>query len=445
MRAASLPSARVPSTPRSAVHQALVRFVVRSLVALVLLTVGTVLVSNRIAHDEAQRDAQQRGSGIARGVAAPLVNRQVRAGDPAATARLAEVLTNRMRDGSVSHMKVWDRRGRVIWSDETALVGVRFTLPKRIDELFGTSLVNATFTSPHREDNDLDGADGPYYEVYVGAFDADHEPIVFETYISPKRLSADERAIMLELLPLGLGALVAFQLAILPLALSLARRVRLSQEERSKILRGALMASDLERRRISQEMHDVVVQKLAAVGYALPAVADGLAPGPASSSARATLDRTEALLHESVQSLRAVLADIYPPELHDVSGLRAALQDLADGAVQSSVRIDLVFAEDLTMPTDAARLVYRIVREGLRNVLRHAHASRAWVTVSGRGPDIDVRVEDDGVGLSASAERGHLGVRLLSDTVLDVGGDLELRTGSRGGAVLAATFPAVLT
>jgi signal transduction histidine kinase len=266
---------------------------------------------------------------------------------------------------------------------------------------------------------------------------------VFETGISHERLQVDQRAILGAILPLGIGALVLFQIVLLPLALSLARRAQRHEAERAKLLSWALMASDLERRRMAEEMHDVVLHKLAAVGYALPVLADsgsGLDP----RTAKATVSRAESLLQEGMQSLRAVLADIYPPDLRDGADLRGALEDLAENAAQSSVTVTVDIPREVHMQTDAARLVYRIVREGVRNVLRHSQAQHAWVRVSAHGDVVDVRVEDDGRGVGADAMPGHLGIRLLSDTVQDLGGDLELREREHGGSVLQATFPKVL-
>jgi signal transduction histidine kinase len=430
-----------PATP-SVVRQAVVRFVVCSLVALTVLVLGSVWASNRVAHHEAQRDAKVRGQGIARGVAAPLLTDGVRAGDPEATNLLAEAMTDRMREGTLSHVKIWEPDGTVIWADDPTIIGRRFELPGQIRRLFGSTEVSATSTA-HTRDKGPERTTGPFNEVYVGMFDAEGLPIVFETGISHERLQVDQRAILGAILPLGIGALVLFQIVLLPLALSLARRAQRHEAERAKLLSWALMASDLERRRMAEEMHDVVLHKLAAVGYALPVLADsgsGLDP----RTAKATVSRAESLLQEGMQSLRAVLADIYPPDLRDGADLRGALEDLAENAAQSSVTVTVDIPREVHMQTDAARLVYRIVREGVRNVLRHSQAQHAWVRVSAHGDVVDVRVEDDGRGVGADAMPGHLGIRLLSDTVQDLGGDLELRKREHGGSVLQATFPKVL-
>ena len=79
-------------------------------------------------------------------------------------------------------------------------------------------------------------------------------------------------------------------------------------------------------------------------------------------------------------------------------------------------------------------------------MLRHARATAAQVHLLRNGDDIVVRVVDDGRGVDENTVTapGHLGLRLLADTVQDLGGRLDLSPGARGGAILEAVFPADL-
>src|SRR5687768_5307015 len=110
--------AAVDLGPQSVVRKAVLRFLGWSLVALVVVGIATVAVSEHIAEDEALRDARFRGASMAHSVTAPLVDAAVRAGDPDAVSRLETIVQNRMRDGSVNHVKIWSSDGRVIWSDD---------------------------------------------------------------------------------------------------------------------------------------------------------------------------------------------------------------------------------------------------------------------------------------------------------------------------------------
>jgi signal transduction histidine kinase len=84
-----------------------------------------------------------------------------------------------------------------------------------------------------------------------------------------------------------------------------------------------------------------------------------------------------------------------------------------------------------------------VIREGLRNVARHARADQAVVRVRRDGREVVVQVEDDGVGLpTGGAPEGHFGLLLLSDTISDVGGTVRVAPAPLGGTLLEARFPA---
>jgi signal transduction histidine kinase len=429
----------------SVVRHAVLRFGLWTGVAVVLLAIGTVLVSERIARDEALEDARARAGNIARGIA-DLVDARTRAGDPESLDRLDLAMRGRPNRGTISHIKVWAEDGTVIWADEDSLVGRQFPLEADVTSLFGTDEVTADLSHLDRAENARERSEGELLEVYVGAVDADEVPMVFEAYLSTDAMKRDQERITAAVLPLSLGGILLFQLAVLPLAVSLARRVQRAQVERAKLLRHALRASDLERRRIAQDLHDGVIQDLAGLGYAMPMVAEQLPDTEQAADAREAVQHVSSVLGRDVSALRSLLTDIYPPDL-ETEGLVSAVEELAMRAEDADVAVTVQVTPEFQATLDATRLAYRVVREGLRNVIRHSHATAAQVQLLCRDDDIVVRVVDDGRGLPAEgavAAPGHLGLRLLEDTIRDLGGRLDLSPGARGGAILEAVFPADL-
>jgi signal transduction histidine kinase len=427
------------------VREAVVRFAVSSVVLLAVLIMATVFLASRIAEGEALRDARVRGSAIGTLIAAPLVNDKVRAHVPGATAPLERVLRNRMSDGSVAHIKVWSQEGEVLWADERALVGRHFTLPDDVKALFGTKRAIAEISDLSKDENVEERKQGELLEVYAGTIDADQNPMVFEAYFSDASMRRDERAIISGFLPIVIATLLLFQLAVLPMAVSLARRVERGLAERSSWMRHALLASDLERRRIAQDLHDGVIQDLAGLCYALPTMDAHFADNTRASAARETARRAAQILSRDVAALRAMITDIYPPNLEG-AGFAIAVQDLARSAGEQGIQVDVEMTTELALPVDTARLAYRVIREGLRNVAKHAEATVAAVQVREEFDRIVVSVADNGVGVDDEpVAGGHLGLRLLADTVRDLGGETHLRTSPSGGAILTASFPLMLT
>ena len=444
----AVPRPRVePERGGSVVRSSLLRFAVISIGVAVLLTLATLVVADRIAQSHAVDDAQRLGTGIARRVAAPLVDADVRAGRAGATSQLTTVMTNRMQDGSVQHAKIWDRDGRVIWSDEQELVGRRYELSDEVSSLFGTTGTSVDLSELSREENVLERQEGQLLEVYVGAFDADGEPLVVELYLSTEPMEENARTIVTAFVPVVVGSLLVFLAVVVPLAVSLSRRVEHAQREHARMMRHAVLASDLERRRVAEDLHNGVVQELVGLGYSLPSVARQLEPDGDFALGRRTLSRATDLVQRNVAALRSLMTDLYPPDLRG-EGLREAVRQLvtteAHGAgLEAEVRIE----EDLELPLEAGRLAYRVIREGLRNVIKHAEAARVWVELGCYEQQVMVRVVDDGHGPGAgpvTSPQGHLGLRLLTDTVLDVGGTLAITEGPVGGTSLVAQFPVEL-
>src|SRR4051794_9135685 len=233
-----------PSAVRSAVY----RYAAGSVVVLLALGLATFVVARDLAKDTALKEARVRGAAFARGVGAPLVNHGVRTGDHTQMSRLNDVLRNRLVDGSIVHIKVWDRTGRVIWADEQGLPGRVFPLEPAVAALFGTDDVIAESSNLQRAENELEESEGPLVEVYTGVQDADGVPLVFESYWSTDRVEADRREILSRLAPLSLGSLLLLEMAMLPLAISLARRVDRAKAQQGRMLEHAAGGGGPERR-----------------------------------------------------------------------------------------------------------------------------------------------------------------------------------------------------
>ncbi len=431
----------------SAVRSAVVRFTASSLLTLLVLIVGTLLIADGIARGQALDAGRAQGAGVANRLAAPLVDRDVRREPGASSAQLDLVMRNRMADGSLRHVKLWDAGGRIIWADDKDLVGRRFDLEDDVAALFGTREVTAEVSDLSKEENVAERSEGQLLEVYAGTFDADGVPLVFEAYLPIDQIEDDARAIVVAIVPLVVGALVLFLAVVLPLAVSLSRRVERAQLEQSKMMRHALLASDLERSRIAADLHDGVIQDLAGLGYALPTVSRELHGFDDLERARSVLERATEIVQHDAAALRALMTSIYPPDLEG-DGLRDAIQQLVQSeSLEGGLTSDLNVQPELSLSHDAGRLAYRVIREALRNVVKHAHAERIVIELAEHSGRVLVSVRDDGLGLVSTpgqSTEGHLGLRLLGDAISDFGGDLELRSAAEGGTTLLARFPARL-
>jgi signal transduction histidine kinase len=427
---------------KPAVRQALVRFLLGCALALVILAAGTVYVGGRIAEEQALSEARNVAKLLAQRVAAPLVTEAFRQGNPQARHRLESAMRERLRDGSIKHIKLWDPDGTVLWSDESNMIGHQYPIDPEDRKLFGTTNATADVSTLDKKENANERASGELLEVYAGAVDGSRRPIMFEAYLPLDTLHRQEVAIITGVLPVGIGGLLLFAIFVLPMAIRLSRRVERHEAERSKMMRHALVASELERRRIAQELHDGVIQDLAGITFALPTVAASLPDDEDGDEARETVDSVTELVQKDATALRSMLVELYPPDLGG-KGFAMAVRDIARSASEQGVAVKVDVDPDLVVPLDVATLAYRVIREGLRNVVKHARATAAEVRMRVDSGRLDVVVADDGRGVdpSTTAERGHFGLQLLRDTVSDLGGTLRLGANEPQGAVLNVSIP----
>jgi len=241
-------------------------------------------------------------------------------------------------------------------------------------------------------------------------------------------VSASGRRIWRSFAPISLGALIALELVQVPIAWSLARRLRQRQRERERLLRQAVDASDAERRRIASDLHDGVVQDLAGTSYALAAAADRI-DGDAPDVSDALRDGARQT-RRSIRQLRSLLVDIYPPDLHR-AGLAAALSDLVAPLESRGVHARVELPPGLRLEPNAEALMFRTAQEALRNVMTHSKAANVDVSVVLDTSHAGLAIADDGRGFSnaqaqAARDDGHLGLRVLADMARDAGGKLDI-------------------
>jgi len=430
------------STTAAATRRALVRFVALSVATLLLLTVGAVVVGERIAKQWAIDDARLRGAAVANVIAGSLVDAKVHDGNEEALGRLGTVLREAMVHGGIEHVKLWTPQGKVLWSDEAVVIGRQFPLAPAVERLFGTEEVTAELSTLNKAENTAERGEGELLEVYAGTADAAGAPLVVEAYLTTQQLRAQQRTLLVTLLALAVGMLIVYFLVVVPLAVSLARRVERGQEHYATVLRRSLLATHRERLRIAHDLHDGVVQDLAGLRYAMPLVANQLPSTPDATMARQTVADAYAMLGRDIEALRSLIMDIHPPDLEG-PGLAEAAQDLTTRVESAGTAVDLDVPTDPDWSVGTSRLAYRVLQEGLRNVVAHSGATRAAVTVRREGDEVHVEVSDNGRGLDGGAEPepGHVGLQLLRENLLDFGGSLTLQARGAGGTTLAATIP----
>jgi signal transduction histidine kinase len=193
------------------------------------------------------------------------------------------------------------------------------------------------------------------------------------------------------------------------------------------------MAEAESLRRLERDIHDGPQQRLVRLTMDLGRAKRQVADDPARATK--TLDAALAQARETVAELRSLSRGIAPPLLVD-RGLAAALEEMLN---QSSVPVTSRIDVPAQLPPHVETAVYFVVAEALTNVAKHSHASSAEVSVVLDGVELEVRVEDDGVG-GAHPSKG-LGLAGLRQRLAAVDGTLDVSSPDGAGTALVARIP----
>jgi len=197
--------------------------------------------------------------------------------------------------------------------------------------------------------------------------------------------------------------------------------------ERRESGRRALSAQEEERRRLAAELHDEIGQTLTALVLQLSRVVDQSSDGARDDAVGA---RETAL--QLVEDVRA-LARRLRPEALDALGLVAALTNLVERlSERTGLPVERALQRNLPALTPEAELVvYRVAQESLTNAVRHAGASRAWLSLQSDSEGVVLTVTDDGQGFAPDAGE-HGGIRNMRERALLVGAAVAIGPGPDG-------------
>jgi two-component system NarL family sensor kinase len=422
------------------------RFVLGSLLAVAVVVVGGYFALRSIAVEEAEKDTREQVQLHGALVEAAGLSDGVLSGRPAALARLEALVLGRVLDDSLMRVKIWTRDGRILYSDQPALIGERYRLGDDERRLFDEGGADAELSDLSEPENRFERAEGELLEAYTTIRTPNGTPVLFEIYQRVGSIeSSGERLLSALALPLlaGLAVLLLFQV---PLAWSMARRLQRGHLERERLLESAVDASTQERQRIASDLHDGVVQDLAGVAFGLAPLADDAdrrGAGAEASSLRGAIAR----LRQGIRGLRTLLVEIHPPNLES-TGLEPALSDLLSPLQGEGVAVELEVEDSPSYEAAADALVYRVAGEAIRNVRSHADAKHVRVSVTHPSEEtVRLLVEDDGGGFGPEVRErragdGHLGLFLLEDLARQAGGSLTIESKPGQGTRVELEAPA---
>jgi signal transduction histidine kinase len=219
------------------------------------------------------------------------------------------------------------------------------------------------------------------------------------------------------------------------------KEIEHTQNNLRRLSHRLVQAQELERARLSRELHDEVGQMMTALGIEL-----GNLHSLRHSNADAFDARFEDVKRINADAMRAIrdLAMGLRPSMLDDLGLEAALQWQGrefsrHTGVPATVQVD----GSCDQLTDAQQTcIYRVIQEALTNCARHAKAKSVLVSVQTEPEDVMVLIQDDGIGFNGQAPvRGGLGLLGIRERVEALEGSLFISSRPNGGTTIQVQIP----
>jgi PAS domain S-box-containing protein len=197
-----------------------------------------------------------------------------------------------------------------------------------------------------------------------------------------------------------------------------------------------------ERKRISRELHDELGQLLTILKFDLSWLKlEGIQTEP---NIIARIDAMMESVNEALASVKRISKEIRPPQL-DALGLIGAIQWDIDQVQKKTGLKGIVTVEpaEVEIKGQVSAVLYRVFREALTNILRHANAEHVFIKLSRRLGSINFTIRDDGRGITKKELKGttSLGLVGIRERLRMIGGSFTIEGKTGSGTVLSVEVP----
>jgi len=211
------------------------------------------------------------------------------------------------------------------------------------------------------------------------------------------------------------------------------------EEQIRQLAEHMLHVEEMERRRISRELHDEAGQSLLCIRLQMELLEQALPAEHVEWISK--LQDARDLTERTILEMRRLIAALSPAVLEQL-GLGAALRQLVNRFRRlNPIRVKLLLSRMGRLPQYTEIIVYRLVQECFNNIAKHSGASGVNISVSSADGWVRLAVEDNGVGFSveeALARKDSFGLSGMRERVALLGGRFEIRSHPKGGTGIKA-------
>lgn len=209
-------------------------------------------------------------------------------------------------------------------------------------------------------------------------------------------------------------------------------------EQKKKLTHAVMKAEEDERKRIAEDLHDSIAQKMVVAKLNLEALGSEL---EFPDQKKIIYNNINTLLKESTAEVRS-LSHSMMPHGFERYGLINSVKDFLDKIHKKDLKINFNAEGDFTVVKEnKSLLIYRIIQECIQNVLKHSSATRLDISMMCANNEADIIIEDNGRGFNADAINYGTGLKNIQSRIEFLNGKSDINSTPGKGTVVAIYIP----
>jgi PAS domain S-box-containing protein len=222
---------------------------------------------------------------------------------------------------------------------------------------------------------------------------------------------------------------------------------KLAEEHIFALSQQLMKAQEIERQRLSCDLHDNLAQDLSSIKIGLDTLFDDQPAGAAEKRQRASV--LSEMIKRAIMDVRNLAYDLRPGDLDQLGLAQTVRRYCEEFSARSGLEIEFlsVGMDDLELDFDTEIALYRLIQEGLANIQKHADASKVTIRLVTSFPNIILRIEDNGKGfnvkkrLHEALEEKRMGLRSMQQRVALLNGKIEIKSHPGKGTKILVEVP----
>lgn len=208
----------------------------------------------------------------------------------------------------------------------------------------------------------------------------------------------------------------------------------LKQENENTLLKAVMNSEERERRNISSTLHDGVAAKLGAAKMSLQSI-----PFLSEERKNEQLENIAQLVGSIHQDIRNIAHNLLPVTLEKEGWVTAIMEIVAEinQLPLLEIKINNHLSQDIKLPKTNELILYRIIQELINNIVKHSKATEASITITDTDSQLNIQVEDNGIGFTPTQE--NQGLYSIRERINSIGGTVEVESETQKGTIVKIT------